>query len=74
MPTNSIGFFVDYTTGVATKDKAKQDKAVADLVGYSNDFAAFLNSSSATVGRKAEGISGSFAFSILSADGIGCRG
>ena len=27
-----IGFFVDYTTGVATKDKAKQDKAVVDLV------------------------------------------
>ena len=25
-----IGFFVDYTTGVASKDKAKQDKAVAD--------------------------------------------
>src|SRR5262249_38043229 len=24
-----IGFFVDYTTGVAAKDKAKQDKAVA---------------------------------------------
>jgi hypothetical protein len=39
-----IGFFVDYTTGVATKDKAKQDKAVADLVGYSEDFGAFLSS------------------------------
>jgi len=25
------GFFVDYTTGVATKDKAKMDKAVSDL-------------------------------------------
>ena len=25
------GFFVDYTTGVATKDKAMQDKAVEDL-------------------------------------------
>ena len=25
------GFFVDYTTGVATKDKAMQDKAVQDL-------------------------------------------
>jgi hypothetical protein len=39
-----IGFFVDYTTGVATKDKAKQEKAVADLVGYSQDFGAFLSS------------------------------
>lgn len=39
-----IGFFVDYTTGVAAKDKAKQDKAVADLVTYSEDFGAFLSS------------------------------
>jgi hypothetical protein len=39
-----IGFFVDYATGVATKDKAKQDKAVSDLVGYTQDFGAFLAS------------------------------
>ena len=39
-----IGFFVDYTVGVATKDKPKQDKAVADLVGYTQDFGAFLSS------------------------------
>jgi len=39
-----IGFFVDYTQGVATKDKAKQDKAVADLTQYTQDFGAFLNS------------------------------
>jgi hypothetical protein len=39
-----IGFFVDYTAGVVTKDKAKQDKAVTDLVGYSQDFGAFLSS------------------------------
>ena len=39
-----IGFFVDYTTGVATKDKAKLDKAVNDLVRYSDDFGAFLSS------------------------------
>jgi hypothetical protein len=39
-----IGFFVDYTTGVATKDKGKQDKAVADLVSYSEDFGAFWGS------------------------------
>jgi len=41
-----IGFFVDYTVGVATKDKSKQDKAVSDLVGYTQDFGAFLNSAS----------------------------
>ena len=39
-----IGFFVDYATGVATKDKAKQGKAVNDLVGYTEDFGAFLAS------------------------------
>jgi len=39
-----IGFFVDYATGVATKDNAKQDKAVKDLVGYTQDFGAFLAS------------------------------
>ena len=37
-----IGFAVDYTVGVATKDKAKQDKAVTDLVQYTQDFGAFL--------------------------------
>lgn len=39
-----IGFVVDYTTGVAGKDKMKQDKAVQDLLGYANDFGAFLHS------------------------------
>jgi hypothetical protein len=39
-----IGFVVDYTVGVATKDKAKQTKAVNDLVGYTDDFGAFLSS------------------------------
>ncbi len=38
-----IGFVVDYTVGVATKDRAKQDKAVADLIQYTQDFGAFLN-------------------------------
>jgi hypothetical protein len=37
-----IGFFVDYTVGVATRDKTKQDKAVGDLIGYTQDFGAFL--------------------------------
>jgi hypothetical protein len=39
-----IGFFVDYATGVATKDNAKQEKAVKDLVGYTQEFGAFLAS------------------------------
>jgi hypothetical protein len=39
-----IGFFVDYATGVATKDKAKQDRAVNDLIDYTQDFGAFLAS------------------------------
>jgi len=38
------GFFVDYTTGVATKDKAKQDKAVQDLTTmYVPQFAALIS-------------------------------
>ena len=39
-----IGFVVDYTVGVATRDRAKQDRAVGDLVGYTDDFGAFLAS------------------------------
>jgi hypothetical protein len=39
-----IGFAVEYTMGVSTKDKAKQNKAVADLVQYTQDFGAFLSS------------------------------
>ena len=37
------GFFVDYTTGVATKDQAKMDKAVSDLTTiYLPQFVDFL--------------------------------
>jgi predicted dinucleotide-utilizing enzyme len=39
-----IGFFVDYTTGKATKNQAMVDKAKADLDGYRNDFGAFIES------------------------------
>jgi hypothetical protein len=39
-----IGFFVDYTNGVAKKDTAMQEKAVKDLIGYADDFGAFLSS------------------------------
>ena len=48
-----IGFFVDYATGVATKDKAKQDKAVTDLVGYTQDFGAFLASANPNLPKAA---------------------
>ena len=39
-----IGFAVDYTVGVASGDKTKADKAVGDLLGYTEDFGAFLAS------------------------------
>ena len=39
-----IGFVVEYTQGVATQDKSKQEKAVADLVQYTQDLGAFLSS------------------------------
>jgi hypothetical protein len=39
-----IGMAVDYTTGVATGDRAKQDRAVGDLLGYTQDLGAFLAS------------------------------
>jgi hypothetical protein len=35
---------VDYTVGTATGDRAKQDKAVTDLIDYTQDFGAFLSS------------------------------
>lgn len=48
-----IGFFVDYTMGVAASDKAKQEKAVNDLVGYTEDFGAFLNSANPNLPKAA---------------------
>jgi hypothetical protein len=41
-----IGFVVDYTMGVASKDMAKSDKAVNELIQYTQDFGAFLQSAS----------------------------
>ncbi len=38
-----IGMVVDYTVGVAAGDRARQDRAVDDLVGYTQDFGAFLS-------------------------------
>jgi hypothetical protein len=48
-----IGFFVDYATGVATKDRAKQDKAVNDLIGYTGDFGSFLASANPNLPKAA---------------------
>jgi len=48
-----IGFFVDYTVGVASMDSAKQDKAVNDLVGYTQDFGAFLSSANPNLPKQA---------------------
>ena len=48
-----IGFVVDYTVGLATKDRAKQDKAVADLVAYTADFGAFLASANPNLPKEA---------------------
>ena len=39
-----IGFFVDYTVGLATNDKAMQTKALKNLDGYRADFGAFIES------------------------------
>jgi len=44
-----IGFFVDYTKAVAAKDETAQNKSVEDLIGYTNDFGAFIET--ATGGR-----------------------
>ncbi len=48
-----IGFFVDFTTGVAKKDQAAQDKARADLDGYRADFGAFLASANPNLTKQA---------------------
>jgi hypothetical protein len=37
-----IGFFVNYTVGLATKDTKAQKKAAADLTGYTKSFGSFL--------------------------------
>ncbi|HWM13336.1 MAG TPA: hypothetical protein VNO56_02520 [Gaiellaceae bacterium] len=37
-----IGFFVDYTVGLAKKDKAARQEAVENLEGYTGAFSGFL--------------------------------
>lgn len=48
-----IGFVVDYTVGVATKDDAKKNKAVNDLVQYTQDFGAFLAAANPNLPKEA---------------------
>ena len=48
-----IGFVVDYTTGLAMKDMPKQQKAVNELLGYTNDLAAFLSSANPNLPKAA---------------------
>jgi hypothetical protein len=38
-----IGFVVDYTVGLAKKDKEMQEKAVTNLLQYTQDLGAFLS-------------------------------
>ncbi|MCW2924520.1 MAG: hypothetical protein JWM98_1924 [Thermoleophilia bacterium] len=53
-----IGMFVAYATGVATKDKAAQEKARTDLQGYQKSFAKFLNTAAGLDAKAAEGALG----------------
>jgi hypothetical protein len=48
-----IGFVVDYTTGLATRDAQKQQRAVTALLGYTNDLAAFLASANSNLPQAA---------------------
>lgn len=48
-----IGFFVDYTQGVAARDRAKQRKAVDDLLAYTQEFGAFLASANPNLTKAA---------------------
>jgi hypothetical protein len=48
-----IGFFVDYTMAVAKGSRKGKDKAVNDLVQYTQDFGAFLNSATPALPQEA---------------------
>jgi hypothetical protein len=50
-----IGLFMEYTTGVATKDKAKGDKAIQDLLAYTVAFGSFINSASPALSAETVG-------------------
>ncbi len=48
-----IGFVVDYTVGLAGRDKAKQEQAVNALLGYTDELGAFLSSANPNLTRAA---------------------
>lgn len=48
-----IGFVVNYTQATATGDTAAQEKAVNDLLGYADDFGAFMNSANPDLPKEA---------------------
>lgn len=48
-----IGFFVDYTMAVAKNDQSAKEKAVNDLIGYTKDFGAFLQSANSRLKQDA---------------------
>ena len=48
-----IGFFVDYTVGAKTGDKAKMDKAVQNLGGYADAIADFMSGANPNLPREA---------------------
>lgn len=48
-----IRFFLDYAKGVATKDRAKRGKAVADLSAYAKEIGAFLHAANPSLPQDA---------------------
>jgi hypothetical protein len=50
-----IGFFLDYTNALKARDKARQDKAIDDLLAYTATFGAFLHSASPALSADAAG-------------------
>ena len=48
-----IGFVVDYTVGLAGRDKAKQEQAVGALLGYTDELGNFLASANPHLSRAA---------------------
>lgn len=48
-----IGFFVDYTTATIRRNEAGRKEAVDNLLGYAEDFGAFLNSANPNLPKDA---------------------
>jgi hypothetical protein len=48
-----IGFFIDYTTATIGQDGSGRQEAVDNLMGYAQDFGAFLNSANPNLPQEA---------------------